>query len=118
VKNNLFLCIEEVKKDKWGRCKNTIWRIYGKDRCIKEWGDRLPSPTEIQDYKHDWAKKAIDARQMFKCSKEANTTTVSKWLKNYGVNKLDYDNVFKDTIIVRDPQTFIMLKLHFSERKG
>ena len=40
-----------AKKDSWGRCKETIWRIYGKERCIKEWGDRLPSPTEILKYK-------------------------------------------------------------------
>ena len=105
-------------KDKWGRCKNTVWRIYSKKRCIEEWGDRLPSPTEIQDYKHKWVKKAIDAKQIFKCNPKANTITISKWLKNYGVNKLDYDSVYKDTIVVRDPQIFVMLKLYFSEQTG
>ena len=107
-----------AKKDHWGRCKETIWRIYGKERCIKEWGDRLPSPTEIQNYKQEWVKKAIDAKQMFKCGPEANTIKVARWLRKYKVNRLDYDNIYKDTIVVRDPQTFVMLKLHFSEGNG
>ena len=106
------------KKDNWGRCKQTIWRIYGKDRCIKEWGDKLPSPAEIFEYKETWIKKALDAKQMFKCGPEANTIKVARWLRKYKVNRLDYDNIYKDTIVVRDPQTFVMLKLHFSEGNG
>ena len=41
-----------------------------------------------------------------------------KWLRSYGVNKLDYNNVYRDTIIVRDPQVFVILKLHFFEGNG
>ena len=107
-----------AKKDSWGRCIQTIWRIYGKERCIKEWGNTLPSPADIQKYKENWSKKAIKKKQYFKCTPKANSTKVSKWLKNYGVNKLDYNNVYRDTIIVRDPQVFILLKLHFFEGNG
>ena len=112
--------IEAVRtdqKDKWGRCKKTIYRIYGKERCNREWGNTLPTPSEIQEYKKDWVAKAWKANQYVKCTPDANTIKVTKWLKNYGVNKLDYDNVFKDTIVVRDPQVFVMLKLYFSENQ-
>jgi|TARA_B110000914_G_C15375912_1_gene405378 hypothetical protein len=110
--------IKDKRKDKWGRSKQTIYRIYGKERCINEWGSKLPTPIEIQEYKQNWVKKALDANQFFKCTPKANTIKVSNWLKNYGVNKLDYDNVYKDTIVVRDPPTFIILKLYFFEGKG
>jgi len=106
----------DTKKDNWGRSKQTIWRLYGKERCIKEWGNTLPSPADIQEYKQNWIKKALDANQFFKCIPYANTIKISKWLRNYGINRLDYDNVYRDTIIVRDPLTFIVLKLQFFEQ--
>ena len=109
---------DDVKKDNWGRAKLTIWRLYGKERCIKEWGNTLPSPTDIQEYKENWSKKALKKKQYFKCTPKANATNVSKWLRSYGVNKLDYNNVYRDTIIVRDPQVFVILKLHFFEGNG
>ena len=33
------------------------------------------------------SKKAIDAKQMFKCGPEANTIKVARWLRKYKVNK-------------------------------
>ena len=81
--------IKDKRKDKWGRSKQTIYRIYGKERCINEWGSKLPTPIEIQEYKQNCVKKALDD-----------------------------DNVYKDTIVVRDPPTFIILKLYFFEGKG
>ena len=67
----------DTKKDNWGRSKQTIWRLYGKERCIKEWGNTLPSPADIQEYKQNWIKKALDANQFFKCIPYANTIKIS-----------------------------------------
>ena len=105
-------------KDKWGRSKRTDCWQYGKKRCIKEWGNALPSPADIQEYKENWSKKALKKKQYFKCTPKANTTKVSRWLRNYGVNRLDYHNVYKDTLVVKDPSTFIILKLYFFEENA
>ena len=105
-------------KDTWGRTRTQVWRIYGKERCLKEWGDRLPEPKDIIEYKKNWVKKAWKSRQYIKCTPYANTAKVTRWLRNYGINRLDYDNVYKDTIVVRDPHTFVILKLYFSEQNG
>ena len=108
----------ELTKDEWGRTRPQVWRIYGKERCLKEWGDRLPTPMDIIEYKKNWVEKAWKAKQYIICKPVMGVTKITKWLRNYSINRLDYDNVYRDTIVVRDPHTFVIMKLYFSEQTG
>ena len=92
---------EWIAKDHWGRCKETVWRIYGKERCTKNGEIGYPS-QKYPNIKKD-GLGTIDAKQMSQMW-PSRTIKVARWLRKYKVNKLDYDNIRKDTIVVRDPK--------------
>ena len=49
-------------KDKYNRTPEQIKRIYGV-KAKELFGTGLPTPLQIQEYKKEWSKKALNANQ-------------------------------------------------------
>ena len=105
-------------KDRYNRTPEQIKRIYG-EKAKELFGTGLPTPLQIQEYKKEWSKKALNANQFI----PANRITQLKiclWLRQQGLSKLEYVvryGAFRsepDLIIIKDPILCVLAKLQFS----
>ena len=105
-------------KDKFNRTPEQIKRIYGEK--VKElFGTGLPTPLQIQEYKKEWSKKALNANQFIPANR-IKQLKICLWLRQQGLSKLEYVVRFDafrsepDLIIIKDPILCVLAKLQFS----
>ena len=115
-----------IRLDNYNRTPKQIRRLYGDVNKI--FGTDLPSASQIQEYKTSWEAKAIEDGHIIQTTKKNSSGKIGKWLRKQGVNRLDYNHVYKDIkthtkhilpghplkVIIRDPVVFILAKLKFS----
>ena len=115
-----------IRLDNYNRTPTQIHRLYGDVKKI--FGTDLPSASQIQEYKTSWEAKAIKAGQVIQTTSRNSSGKIGKWLRKQGVNRLNYNHVYKDIknhtkhilpghplkVIIRDPIVFVLAKLKFS----
>lgn len=115
-----------IRLDNYNRTPKQIRRLYGDVNKI--FGTDLPSASQIQEYKTSWEAKAIEDGHVIQTTQKNSSAIIGKWLRKQGVNRLDYNHVYKDInthtkhilpghplkVIIRDPVVFILAKLKFS----